>query len=107
MVAPALVTPRGLLAVAALRIVVGVILLGAARGSRDPRVVQVVGVIIIVAGLATPFFGVVRARAMMSWWFARGDGAIRGTGAAAMLIGGLLAYFVSEVPIRPGRHLQR
>lgn len=93
--APAMVTPRGLLLVAAERIAIGLLMLRVAAGSRAPRVVQVLGVIVLIDGIATPFFGAARVRMLMAWWFARGPLAIRGVGVLAMLLGGFIAYVVS------------
>ena len=47
-IAPAMVTPRGLLLVAAERIAIGLLMLRVAAGSRAPRVVQVLGVIVLI-----------------------------------------------------------
>ena len=93
--APAIVTPRGLLLVAAGRIAIGLLMLRVAAGSRAPRVVQVLGVIVLIDGIATPFFGAVRARVLMAWWFARGPLAMRAVGVLAVLLGGYIAYVVS------------
>ena len=93
-IAPAMVTPRGLLLVAAGRIAIGLLMLHVAAGSRAPRVVQILGVIVLIDGIATPFFGAARARILMAWWFARGPRAIRGVGVLAMLFGGFIAYVV-------------
>jgi hypothetical protein len=93
--APAMVTPRGLLLVAAERIAIGLLMLRVAAGSRAPRVVQVLGVIVLINGIATPFFGAARARMLMAWWFARGPLAIRAVGVLVVLLGGCIAYFVS------------
>ena len=93
--APAIVTPRGLLLVAAGRIAIGLLMLRVAAGSRGPRVVQVLGVIVLIDGIATPFFGAVRARVLMAWWFDRGPLAMRAVGVLAVLLGGYIAYVVS------------
>ena len=63
-----MVTPRGLYLVAALRVVFGVVLILAARSSRAPGVLRLLGVVMLVAGLTTPLFGVDRAHAMLDWW---------------------------------------
>jgi hypothetical protein len=93
--APAMVTPTGLLLVAAERIAIGLLLLHVAAGSRAPRVVQVLGVIVLINGIATPLFGAARARMLMAWWLAWGPLAIRAVGVLAVLLGGCIAYLVS------------
>ena len=49
-----------LLVVAALRVAFGAILLWAAPDSRTPRTLRIIGVLVVVAGVATPFLGVER-----------------------------------------------
>jgi branched-subunit amino acid ABC-type transport system permease component len=93
--APAILTPRGLLLVAAARIAIGLLMLRVAAGARSPRVVQVLGIIVLIDGVATPFFGAVRARVLMAWWVALGPRAIRAVGVLVVLLGGCIAYFVS------------
>jgi len=48
---------------AALRIALGLVFVLAAPASRAPRTLRVLGVIVIIAGLTTPSFGVAHARA--------------------------------------------
>lgn len=67
-----LLTPTALYVVAALRIGIGVVLVRIAAVSRLPKVLRVLGVFFILAGLATPFFGVERARAVFDWWSSQG-----------------------------------
>ncbi len=50
------------------RIVCGAILLWAAPNARMPRVLIALGILIILFGLATPFIGIERSRAMFEWW---------------------------------------
>ena len=61
-----------LYAVAVLRVALGAILIWAAPDSRTPRTLRIIGLLIIVAGVVTPFFGVERARAMADWWSTQG-----------------------------------
>src|SRR6267142_3499623 len=60
-------TPTGLYAIAALRIAIGLVFVLAAPASRAPRALPVLGLIVIMAGLATLWFGVVRAQAVLNW----------------------------------------
>jgi hypothetical protein len=96
-----LITPGGLYAIAALRIALGLILVLAARGSRAPRAVRVLGLIVIVAGLTTPWFGVARARAVLDWWAGAGLPFMRLAFGVAMAVGGFLVYaFRSPAPVK-------
>ena len=52
------ITPTGLYTIAALRIAIGLTLVFAAPASRAPRTLRVLGLIVIMAGLSTPWFGV-------------------------------------------------
>ena len=90
-----LLTPGGLYAIALFRIVVGVILLRAAPGSRAPGILGVVGGLIVISGLITPLIGLERARAMFEWWAAQPGLVMRVWGALVVLVGGLVAYGVS------------
>src|SRR4249920_3901864 len=65
-------TPSGLYAIAALRIAIGLAFVLAAPASRAPRTLRVLGLIVIIAGLMTPWFGVARARAVLNWWASAG-----------------------------------
>jgi len=92
-------TPLGLYLVAALRVVFGVDLVLAAPSSRVPKVLRLLGFIMLVAGLTTPFFGVDRARAMLDWWAARGPAFMRLWAGFAVAFGALVVYAVA-----PRRH---
>ena len=86
------INPAGLIAAAVIRVAIGGVLLGAARASRFPRFFQVLGIVVIIAGLATPVFGVDRARAIVAWFAAQGGGAIRIVAAAAIVLGAFIVY---------------
>ena len=91
-------TPAGLLAVAVVRIAIGVVLIMSAPASRMPRTLQVVGGIVLLAGLVTPLFGVERTKAVLAWEAAQGPWLIRLSGAIVVALGCLLA-----VALRPQR----
>ncbi len=59
---------RGLYVLAAIRIGFGVALLLAASASRAPDLLRILGVIALVAGVVTPFFGLHRFEALLRWW---------------------------------------
>ncbi len=87
-------TPAGLYFAAALRVVLGVALFFAAPTSRAPELIRILGIVIIVAGVITPFFGLERFRKLLDWWFARGSIFLRAWAAIALALGLLLAYAV-------------
>jgi hypothetical protein len=68
---------RGLYVLAAIRVMIGVALFLAAAGSRAPAFLQILGVISFLAGVTTPFFGVHRFQAVLSWWSLRPAAVLR------------------------------
>jgi hypothetical protein len=88
----AVITPGGLYAIAALRIGIGLVFVLAAPASRAPRTLRVLGVFVIVAGLATPWFGVARSLAVLDWWASVGPSLRRLDAGLAVALGGLLVY---------------
>ena len=94
-------TPGVLYAIAALRIALGLVFVLAARASRAPRTLRVLGVIVVIAGLTTPWFGVARSRALMDWWAGAGLPFMRLAFGVAMAIGAFLVYaFRSPATVR-------
>src|SRR3977135_1185006 len=91
--------PTGLYAIAALRIAIGLVFVLAAPASRAPRTVRVLGLIVIIAGLTTPWFGVARARAVLDWFASAGPWLMRLDAGVGMVIGGFLVY-VFRAPTR-------
>lgn len=88
-------TQVGLYVVAALRIVFGLVLIGAAAASRLPKTLRVLGVFMIVAGIITPFFGVERTRAIIDWWSAQGTTFMRTWAVLAVIFGLFIIYAVA------------
>ena len=88
-------TRAGLYFAAAFRVVFGVALFLAAPASRAPELMRILGVVIILAGLITPFFGLARFRTLLDWWSARGTAFVRAWAAFAFAFGLLLAYAVA------------
>ncbi len=70
-------TRAGLYLAAVVRLVLGAALFLSAADSRAPEVLRVLGVVIVVAGLITPFFGLERYRRLLDWWSARGPTFVR------------------------------
>src|SRR5580765_6412879 len=91
-------TTGALLVFGALRVAIGLALFLAAPASRAPRTLKAAGAVLILAGLATPLFGVERTRAVLAWEAVQGPWLIRLSGAIVVVLGGLLA-----VALRPRR----
>jgi hypothetical protein len=85
-------TPAGLYAIAALRIAIGLLLMLAAPASRAPGALRVLGLIVIIAGLTTPWFGVARAREVVNWLANAGPLLMRLDASVGMALGGFLVY---------------
>jgi hypothetical protein len=92
------VTPVGLYVIAALRVAIGFLLVRVAPTTRVPKTLRVVGAVVIVAGLATPLFGIERTRAIMDWEAAQGTNFLRGVALLLVSIGGLGALAVGPKP---------
>jgi hypothetical protein len=94
-----LMTPAGLYAIAAVRIAIGLVFVLAAPTSRAPRTLRLLGFVVIIAGISTPWFGVVRARAALDWWVSAGPLLKRLDAAVGLALGGFLVY-VLRTPTR-------
>ena len=97
------ITPGGLYAIAALRIALGLFLVVAARASRAPRTLRVLGVIVIIAGLTTPWFGITRTRSILDWWAGPGMPFMRLVTGVVMVMGGFLIYAFRSPTPAPGK----
>jgi uncharacterized protein YjeT (DUF2065 family) len=80
--------------VAALRVIIGVLFLFAAGGTRSPIFVSVMGVLFILAGVLIPILGPVRLRSLASWWMKRRDLVLRLWALVAVTLGGVLVWVV-------------
>jgi hypothetical protein len=98
-----LATPEGLLAVAALRIVFGGSLLIAAQGSRAPNALRAFGIVILIAGLATPMIGVARARNGLAAISADGGAWVRVAGTVALALGSSFVWVLTPRAAAPQR----
>ena len=85
-------TPAGLYFAAGLRILLGIALLLAAPTSRAPGVIRVLGVVVLVAGVVTPFFGPERAHAIVEWVVSQGSVVIRAWAGFALALGCFLVW---------------
>jgi len=93
-------TPAGLYSIAALRIAIGLVLVLAAPTSRAPRLLRALGVMVMIAGLSTPWFGVDRARAIMDRVENAGPSLMRLDAIVGMALGGFLVYVFRTPPRR-------
>jgi len=92
-------TPAGLYGIAALRIAIGFVIVLAASASRAPRTLRGLGLIVIIAGVSTPVFGVARAQAVVNWLANAGPLLMRLDAVVAIAVGGFLLY-VFRAPTR-------
>ena len=94
-----MMTPAGLYAITATRLAIGLVFVLAAPASRAPRTLRVLGLIVIIAGLMTPWFGVARSQAVLNWLATAGPLLMRVDAAAGMALGAFLVY-VFRTPTR-------
>jgi hypothetical protein len=93
--ARSLLLPPALYGVAGVRVTFGVLLVVVAGGSRMPRLLQVLGVFIVVAGLLTPFAGVLPFDGPLAWFSTHGLGLFRLLAMLPMIGGIFLAYAIN------------
>ena len=93
--AQSLLTPNALYVIGAVRVCFGLLLVWVARGSRAPKVLRVLGVLVVVAGVITPFFGVERSRAVLDWWSSQGAMFMRVVMGIAVAFGVFVIYAVA------------
>jgi hypothetical protein len=84
----------GLYFAAGVRVLLGAALLFAAADSRAPVYLQVFGGIALIAGLATPFFGLRRFEALLGWWREQPPAFVRSWCLLVILIGLSLVWAV-------------
>jgi hypothetical protein len=85
-------------AVATIRIAFGLILISVAPVSRSPKILRVLGYLILITGITTALTGLIaidRARAMIEWWLQQGSGITRLTSFLLLALGGFIAYACS------------
>ena len=88
-------TSVGLYVGAAMRIVFGSVLMGAARASRMPRTIGTLGALMILGGVALPFIGVDRIGVIVGWWSAQGPALMRTWAVVAVAFGALIVFAVT------------
>jgi hypothetical protein len=70
-------TSTGIYVAAITRMVLGALLLVAARATRTPKTIRVIAVIIFLAGVATALINPERAQLLKDWWLSQGPDALR------------------------------
>ena len=88
-------SPGGLYALAAIRLLLGAVLFLAGPSSREPEVLRILGILIVVVGIITPFVGLDRQRRVLNWWSARSLGFQRAWAAVGFAFGLCLVYAVA------------
>jgi hypothetical protein len=91
--------PPVLYVAALVRVAFGVVLLLVASTSRVPLGLSLLGGIVLIGGLLTPFFGASFAHVILGSWSEGGAPIIRAWAGASLLIGIFIAYATS-----PFRH---
>ena len=86
--------------IATVRVGFGLILISVASASRAPKMLRILGCLILIAGITTALTGLLaieRARAMIEWWSQQGPGVLRLTGVPVLALGGFVAYACAPV----------
>jgi hypothetical protein len=76
---------------ALLRVAFGIIFIVAAPSSRLPTALRILGVIVILAGVLTPFFGAQMAEVALNSG-SKNPGMVRALAGAALAFGGFIVY---------------
>lgn len=87
--------PPVLYVAAVIRVFIGVALVRAAPASRTPRVLRVLGVLVAIGGLLSPFVGAKAASVILGWWTAGGPAVVRSWAGLALLLGIIILYAVA------------
>ena len=77
---------------AAVRLVIGLALWFAAPHSRAPLLLQVLGVVAIVAAVIIPLLGVARFRALVGWWSRLSSSTQRAWSLLAVVFGAVILW---------------
>ena len=88
-------TPGALYVVAAVRIIFGALLLWVAPVSRAPKILRILGALIVIVGMLTPFIGAERSGAMLDWWSTQGPLFTQAWMCVAVVFGLFIVYAVT------------
>lgn len=94
--AGSLLNPTALYVVAGLRIIFGALLLSVASVSRMPKTVRLIGAVMVIAGLATPIFGIERSEAVLNWWSSQDPLLVRGVAAVLIIFGAFVVHVLNN-----------
>lgn len=84
-------TPPVIYAAAVARIVIGAVLVLAAPASRAPLSLRILGTLIVIGGVLTPFVGVRLADVILAWW-SQGPNVVRAWAAGALVLGAFVVW---------------
>lgn len=85
-------SPAGLWFAAGLRLVFGLALWFAASASRAPLLLQVLGIVALVAAVVIPFMGVDRFKRLIDWWTRLSPTAMRLNSLFAVAFGAVVLW---------------
>jgi hypothetical protein len=97
-------SPATLYPAVALRMVMGLVVILAARVSRAPRIIRTMGGVMCLQAVSATLLGPDRARAVMEWETMQGTAVLR-IGAAVALAAGVFLVFALTTPRRKAAHL--
>jgi hypothetical protein len=87
-----LINPTVLYIAAGVRVFFGAVLLWVAAASRTPKTLRVIGALLVLAGVFTPFFGIEHSREMVDWVLAQGLMFTRAWAGVAVGLGLFIVY---------------
>jgi hypothetical protein len=82
----------GLYVAFAFRVILGLLLLAAAAGTRFPVAIRVLGIVVLISAAAIPIIGRERLHRLTTWWARRPATVIRATSLFACAFGAFLVY---------------
>jgi hypothetical protein len=95
-------TANGIYVAAAVRILVGALLFFGATTTRTPKSVRVIGLVLVLAGVATAFLSGERGEHLKDWWLGRGPDALRIAACLPLAVGVFIALSALSNRKRPG-----
>ena len=87
--------PATLYPAIALRMVMGLVVILAARASRAPKTMRALGILMCLQAVTATVLGPVHARAVLEWETMQGTTALRMAAAVALVSGGFMAFALS------------
>jgi len=84
--------PPAIYIAAFLRVLFGIVLVLAAPNSRAPKSLRVLGALLFLVGLVTPFVGLEFARWVLALWSEGGPAVVRAWAGAVLLVGAFIVY---------------